>query len=69
MLDPQRRRQTSFFERLERDHPDELKTGLETLTARLKAGDDPRQDRHDARQRLGDATVICWHKHYLVGSA
>jgi DNA-binding transcriptional MerR regulator len=62
MLDPQRRRQTSFFERLERDHPQELKDGLDILAGWLAAEDDPRASREHARRRLGDASVIAWQK-------
>ncbi len=62
MLDPDRRSQTSFFERLERDHPDELSEGLATLRAQLETGLDPRDERRAARERLGDASVLWWQK-------
>lgn len=62
MLDPDRRRQTSFFERVERDHPDELQRGLATLRSALESGRDPREARHAARERLGDASVLAWEK-------
>jgi SAM-dependent methyltransferase len=42
LVDPRWHRQTSYFERLERDHPDELEAGLERLRADLKAGTAPR---------------------------
>jgi hypothetical protein len=60
MLDEARRRQTSFFERLERDNPDELRAGLQTLETWLSSGYRPEQDRDEARQRLGDSSVIAW---------
>jgi DNA-binding transcriptional MerR regulator len=62
MLDPARRRQTSFFERLERDHPGELRDGLATLRSWLESGRDPRDERRAARDRLGDASVLAWQK-------
>jgi DNA-binding transcriptional MerR regulator len=62
MLDEDRRRQTSFFERLERDNPDELRAGLRTLETWLASGRRPEQGRDEARQRLGDASVIVWRK-------
>jgi DNA-binding transcriptional MerR regulator len=60
MLEADRRRQTSFFERLERDHPEELEAGLVTLRGWLEAGRRPERERAAARERLGDATVIAW---------
>ena len=39
MLDPARRSQTSYFERMQRDHADELAAGLERLERELRAGD------------------------------
>ena len=62
MLDPDLRRQTSFFERLERDHPEEHDSGLATLREWLASGRRPEQERQEARTRLGDASVISWHK-------
>jgi SAM-dependent methyltransferase len=62
MLEPERRRQTSFFERLERDHPDELERGVATLRGWLEQGRRPERERAEARQRLGDAIVIGWTK-------
>jgi SAM-dependent methyltransferase len=41
VLDERWRRQTSYFERLERDHPDELRAGLERLRADVDAGRGP----------------------------
>jgi SAM-dependent methyltransferase len=54
VLDPAWRRQTSYFERLERDHPAELRAGLERLRAALDAGDPPRAS--------GGGTVLAWAK-------
>jgi ubiquinone/menaquinone biosynthesis C-methylase UbiE len=52
LLDARWRRQTSFFERLERDHPDELSAGLDRLGRDLAAGRGPRTP--------GVASVIAW---------
>jgi ubiquinone/menaquinone biosynthesis C-methylase UbiE len=52
VLDEGWRRQTSYFERLERDHPDELATGLARLRADIASGNPP--------QGLGRATVLAW---------
>lgn len=60
MLDPGLRRQTSFFGRLERDHPGQLQAGLTTLRSWLGSGRRPEQERAQARSRLGDASVIAW---------
>jgi len=64
MLDPATRRQTSFCERLERDHPDALRTGLRTLRNWLAHGHDPRAERRRMcapgrreRRRLAEATA------------
>jgi SAM-dependent methyltransferase len=43
MADPRWHRQTSYFERLERDHPDELAAGLARLRDEIAAGTAPRQ--------------------------
>jgi demethylmenaquinone methyltransferase/2-methoxy-6-polyprenyl-1,4-benzoquinol methylase len=45
---------TSYFERMRRDHPDELRDGLERLRADIAAGRAPR--------RAGTATVLSWAK-------
>ena len=42
MADPSWHRQTSYFERLARDHPEELEQGLEKLRRDLKNGTAPR---------------------------
>lgn len=62
MLDERFRRQTSFFERLERDNPAELASGLAELRAQLERGESPLAARKAARDRLGDACVIIWQK-------
>jgi SAM-dependent methyltransferase len=46
------RGQTSYFERLARDHPDELTAGLERLRADIDAGNPPHGQ--------GTATVLAW---------
>ena len=55
---------TSFFGRLSRDAPDELECGLEALERDLRAGRRPDLDPRvlEARERLGDATLVCWTK-------
>ena len=52
VLDAGWRRQTSYFERLARDHPDEHASGLERLRADIEAGNPPRGK--------GTATVLAW---------
>jgi SAM-dependent methyltransferase len=52
VLDAGWRNQTSYFERLARDHPDELASGLERLRADIEAGNPPRGQ--------GTATVLAW---------
>jgi SAM-dependent methyltransferase len=54
LVDPRWHRQTSYFERLERDHPDELEAGLARLRADVAAGVAPR--------RPGLASVFAWVK-------
>jgi SAM-dependent methyltransferase len=54
ILDPQWRRQTSYFERLARDHPDQLQSGLERLRSDIEAEREPR--------RPGRASMIAWSK-------
>jgi SAM-dependent methyltransferase len=54
LVDPRWHRQTSYFERLQRDHPDELEAGLARLRAELGAGTAPR--------RPGLASVFAWVK-------
>jgi SAM-dependent methyltransferase len=54
LLEDRWRRQTSYFERLERDRPDELRAGLERLRTDIEAGRPPRG--------AGGATVLAWPK-------
>jgi hypothetical protein len=54
LLDPAHRSQTSFFERMERDHPEDLRAGLTRLEAELRAGQAPRQS--------GGASMVGWVK-------
>jgi ubiquinone/menaquinone biosynthesis C-methylase UbiE len=54
IVDPAYHRQTSYFERLERDHPEELEAGLARIRAELAAGTAPRAP--------GLATVLAWAK-------
>lgn len=54
VLEERWRRQTSYFERLERDHPDELRAGLERLRADVDAGHPP--------PVRGGASMIAWVK-------
>jgi SAM-dependent methyltransferase len=56
ILDPERRAQTSYFERMERDHPEELRRGLQRLERELNADDG------SAPTRAGHATVLAWTK-------
>jgi SAM-dependent methyltransferase len=52
VLDPAWRMQTSFFERMHRDHPDELRDGLARLAADVAAGRAP--------CRQGRASMLAW---------
>jgi SAM-dependent methyltransferase len=52
LLEPEWHKQTSYFERLARDHPDELSAGLERLRADIESGNPPRGQ--------GTATVLAW---------
>jgi ubiquinone/menaquinone biosynthesis C-methylase UbiE len=54
IVDPAWHRQTSFFERLARDHPEELAAGLERIRTELAAGTAPRE--------AGLASVLAWGK-------
>jgi len=45
---------TSYFERMQRDHRDELRAGLVRLRQDIELGRAPR--------RAGTATVLCWRK-------
>jgi SAM-dependent methyltransferase len=54
VVDPDWHRQTSYFERLQRDHPEEMRAGLARLRADIAAGRAPR--------RPGLASVLAWVK-------
>jgi SAM-dependent methyltransferase len=54
LLEAERRSQTSFFERMERDHPDDLRAGLDRLQRELTEGRAPRTS--------GGASMIAWTK-------
>jgi SAM-dependent methyltransferase len=54
LLKEQWRENTSFFERLRRDHSQELDEGLARLELELQAGCAPREP--------GGASMICWRK-------
>jgi SAM-dependent methyltransferase len=56
ILDPKRRAQTSYFERMQRDHPDELRAGLARIERELSADDG------SAPTRPGRASVVAWVK-------
>jgi demethylmenaquinone methyltransferase/2-methoxy-6-polyprenyl-1,4-benzoquinol methylase len=56
LLNAERRSQTSYFERMQRDHADELHEGLERLERELRAGDGT------APTQAGHASVIAWAK-------
>lgn len=54
LLQPSWREQTSYFERMTRDHPAELEAGLRRLRAQIDSGSAPR--------RAGKASVLSWAK-------
>ena len=54
LVEAAERGRTSYFERMQRDHPDELRTGLARLREDIAAGRAPR--------RAGTATVLSWTK-------
>jgi demethylmenaquinone methyltransferase/2-methoxy-6-polyprenyl-1,4-benzoquinol methylase len=56
LLEHERRAQTSYFERMQRDHPDELRAGLQRLERELRAGDG------SAPTQAGHASVVAWVK-------
>jgi SAM-dependent methyltransferase len=55
MLEAAERGETSYFERMGRDHPDELRAGVARLREDIAAGRAPR--------RAATATVLSWTKH------
>ena len=54
VLGPRWRAQTSYFERLQREHPHELNTGLQRLAHQLADGGAP--------ARPGRASILAWQK-------
>jgi SAM-dependent methyltransferase len=56
LLDAERRSQTSYFERMQRDHADELREGLARLERELRTGDG------SAPTQAGHASVLAWRK-------
>lgn len=60
LLDPARRSQTSFFGRLERDDPAELREGISKLERDLARGRRPDLEVAQLRARIGDGSVIAW---------
>ncbi len=54
VLQAAERGETSYFERMRRDHPDELRAGLARLREEIAAGRAPKQP--------GTATVLSWTK-------
>jgi ubiquinone/menaquinone biosynthesis C-methylase UbiE len=54
VLERQWRTQTSYFERLQRDHPAELEAGLRQLASEVAAG--------LATRRAGRASILAWNK-------
>lgn len=60
ILDPGRRRQTSFIEWVSLQHPEELQAGLARLEHDLSTGARPQDANRDSRAVIGDATVFAW---------
>ncbi|HET8929083.1 MAG TPA: class I SAM-dependent methyltransferase [Acidimicrobiales bacterium] len=60
VLDPDLRRQTSFFEWAEREQPDETARGLSQLAADLRAGHRLEGRHASERAAIGDAWLIAW---------
>jgi SAM-dependent methyltransferase len=54
VLEAGERGETSYFERMQRDHPDELRAGLALLRQDIRA--------HRVPRRAGTATVLSWTK-------
>jgi hypothetical protein len=54
LVEAAERGDTSYFERMQRDHADELRAGLERLREDISAGRAPR--------RAGTATMLSWTK-------
>jgi len=62
VLDPDRRRQTSFFEKAADLDPDELESGIAQLEADLASGARPQDDNPHPRASLGDASLLVWRR-------
>lgn len=62
ILDSARRAQTSYFERMQRDHADELAAGLARLQHELRA------NHGSAPSRAGHASVVAWVKPSAAGN-
>lgn len=60
LLDPDLRRQTSFFEQASDRHPLELASGLERLADDLAAGRRPEEEHRELRTRIGDGSIVTW---------
>jgi SAM-dependent methyltransferase len=60
LLDPDVRRQTSYFEHAETEHPAELAAGVRALERDLAAGRRPDEEVAALRDRIGDAVVLTW---------
>lgn len=60
LLDPARRAQTSFLERLAKIDPEAHREGLARLERDLARGRRPHEEVADLRDRVGDGTVIGW---------
>ena len=62
LLDPDLRRQTSFFERAAELAPEEMAVGLRQLEADLAAGRRPDEEVAALRDARGDAMLLRWTK-------
>jgi SAM-dependent methyltransferase len=60
LLDPDVRRQTSYFDHAETEHPDELAAGVRALERDLAAGRRPDEEVAGVRDRIGDAVLLTW---------
>lgn len=62
LLDPEVRRQTSFFEWAEAHTPDELDRAVRRLDSELAAGERPQDEVAERRAEIGDAIVLAWRR-------
>ncbi len=62
LLDPTYRARTSYFERLARDDPAELESGLARLADDLKHGRRPDVEVEPLRRQVGDGAVLAWRQ-------